>query len=214
MKIDFSQNKELRESISELIKKKLSSILEELNSLEHLDDFVKIIIICLSSKFEGTEEKMREEFVDIFEKREDLTDNFIAWLKKEVPRHLERSRKADDQPKPSEAPKEPKSILDRVKMPDRGKKAASGRNKDEGRKPNSGRHERKKRNREDFEDGISDSDEYNFDHRSGDLKCANSRADQAGQGTRRQVREVREAGSVRPVQPQRPVRAIRPVRQV
>jgi hypothetical protein len=160
MKIDFEKNKELKQSVSELIKEKLSSILKELNSLEHLDDFAKIIMICLSKKFEGNEKKMREEFVDVFDKREDLTDNFIVWLKQEIPKQLEKHANSEESQKKEEAPKkEKKSILDRVRLPEKSKRKKN--EKDDSRK-----YAQKKRNYREFEDDYSDSDDYEHDQRS------------------------------------------------
>lgn len=172
MKIDFNRHKGLKASISSLIEEKVSTILKKLNSLDHLSDFVKIITICLSTKFKGDEKKLRNEFVDIFDKNEELTDEFINWLKKEIPKHLEKHTAKNDSPKKesseNESPKkEKKGIMDRVKFPDRSKKSDGLKDKPEDQNGKKGkRSDRRKRNQKEFEDGFSDSDDYDYDSRS------------------------------------------------
>lgn len=176
MKLDFIKYKGLKASISNLIEGKVSAILKKLNSLDHLSDFVKIITICLSKKFKGDETKLRNEFIDIFDKKEDLTDEFIDWLKIEIPKHLEQYMKNEDSPK-KESPEKKKAtekkegkkgILDRVKFPDRSKKSEGLKIKNNDQNDKKGKHrsDRRKRNQQEFEEGFSDSQEYSSRRKS------------------------------------------------
>ena len=169
MKLNYAKHPNLQDSIANLIKPKISEILKELNSLDHLDDFVKIITIFLSNKFEGNESKMRAEFMDIFENRDDLTDNFISWLKVEIPKFLKEKNIVLNEPKKEQTEKKDsgKGIMDRVKFPEKSKKEneEKPKKKRESRRNNqSGGKYKSKRNYEDFEEGLSESDDY--DNRS------------------------------------------------
>ena len=106
--------------------------------------------------------------MDIFDKKEDLADEFINWLKKEIPKHLEQFKNnelSEELNEKKKEKKEKKGILDRVKFPDKSKKSDSLKIKESERKEkrlNVRDFERRKRNQEEFEDGLSESEDYGY----------------------------------------------------
>ena len=182
MKIDFDNNKDVKEKISRLIESEVKKILEELGSLDHLKDFVKIIMICLSVKYKGDETKLKKEFMDIFEQREDLVNDFIAFLKNQIPKNLpakikrssresedrknRRKRKIIEEGQKSDESHEEKTEKKRKNILDRLKPAKKkGDRKGDKRRDDRTERKRGKRSRSEFEDDFSDEEYYRRDRR-------------------------------------------------
>ena len=85
LNIDFEKYKGLHSVVVDLVKEEIKRVLRELDTLEHLNEYMSIIMYCLSSRFKGSEEKLTEDLLEIFESNEEITKEFIAWLKTEIP---------------------------------------------------------------------------------------------------------------------------------
>lgn len=88
--IDFEKHPNVREALSKLVKQKMRTMLGEGIGDEAFNDLVKIILICLSTKFGGDEKLIRDEFVEIFDNNKNLVSEFLDWAKKEIPVALEK----------------------------------------------------------------------------------------------------------------------------
>jgi hypothetical protein len=95
MFFDLNQCEGIKEFILESLQPKIKIILTELektsnmNYLECIEYFQNIVMLTLCKEGSQDEEKRKEELVQLFGKRKDLTEDLLSWIKDKLLKEIE-----------------------------------------------------------------------------------------------------------------------------